>query len=231
MKPHIVLTRPVAQSRRFAADLSQALGEAAGITESPLLQINPLDFGPVSDASDVIFTSENGVVGFVAGAAVGARRAFCVGDRTAKAAREAGFAALSASGAAADLIELIAREGGGEMIYARGAHVARDLSADLTAIGIPVHEVLVYTQDPLKLSEMANALVRGAGRVIFPLFSARSMELLIAQGVEEGQAEMHAVCISKGVAQVAPEGCFDSVVVCDAPNSRSMIEKLLSLVA
>lgn len=231
MKPHIILTRPLAQAQRFGASLAETLGDAAVVIESPLLQINPVEFGDVPDKGDVIFTSENGVAGFLAGAKVGERKAFCVGDRTAEAAREAGFDAFSASGTSADLIELIAEEGSGEMIYARGAHVARDLRADLSAIGIPVQEVLVYTQDPLALSEEAKELVQGAGRVIFPLFSSRSMGLLVEQGIGGGHSDIHAVCISKGVAKVAPEGCFASVIVCDAPNSLSMKKKLMSLVA
>jgi len=163
LKPHIILTRPLAQAQRFGASLTETLGDAAVVIESPLLQINPVEFGDVPDKGDVIFTSENGV--------------------------------------------------------------------DLSAIGIPVQEVLVYTQDPLALSEEAKELVQGAGRVIFPLFSSRSMGLLVEQGIGGGHSDIHAVCISKGVAKVAPEGCFASVIVCDAPNSRSMKKKLMSLVA
>jgi uroporphyrinogen-III synthase len=231
LKPHIVLTRPAVQATRFAEVLAKALGNRASIVVSPLLQINPLDFGAVPDNRDVIFTSINGVTGFVAGGGAGERKAFCVGDKTAQAARAAGFEALSAGGTSADLIGLIASEGGGEMIYARGAHVARDLSADLAAIGIPVSEVLVYSQDPLELSPEVKKLLQGVTPLIFPLFSKRSMELLGAQEIGGVSVNMSAVCISEGVADAAPEGCFDRIAVCDSPNGRSMIESLQSLVA
>jgi uroporphyrinogen-III synthase len=231
LKPHIVLTRPVEQSRRFAEALTDALGGAVEVVVSPLMQINPLEFGPVRPERDVIFTSENGVAGFVAGAEVRGRKAFCVGDRTAEAAREAGFEAYSASGTSVDLIELIASEGGGEMIYARGAHIARDLKTDLAAIGIPVEEVLVYGQDPLALGDDVRSLLCGSGPVVFPLFSRRSMRLLVEQGVGESAALVRAVCISKSVAGEVPSGVFEVVDICDAPNSRSMIESLRLVIA
>ena len=231
MTPAILLTRPARQSKRFAGELREKLSSHPCILVSPLLQIIPQAFDAVPDNLDVIFTSENAVAGFVASSVVGARRAFCVGDRTAEAAREAGFDALSAGGTAMDLIDLIAQEGGGDLIYAHGTHVSRDLSADLAAIGIPVHSRLVYAQADLTLSQEARSRISGAGRVIFPLFSTRSMELLCTQDIAGATAHLHAVCISSGVAAAAQEGVFDDITVCNAPNSRSMIDALRAVIA
>lgn len=228
---HIVLTRPLPQAERFAEAIPDNIKSTCDILFSPLLDIKRIDFDTDLPDLDLIFTSENGVDALAAQCDPKKRRAFCVGNRTAFVAREAGFEALSANGNATDLVELIAAEGGGEMIYARGEHVARDLKAELATLGVPVREMIVYSQDALPLSKTVQTLIRGDGRLVFPLFSGRSMRLLVEAIQGEVNAELVAVCMSANVADAAPDDVFAAKHISPAPNSASLIQTLQAVIA
>ncbi len=228
---HLVLTRPLPQAQQFADSFPRAITDHVTVHFSPLLDILHLQPEIISGDLDVIFTSENGVDAFSALNDPKGRRAFCVGDRTARAAQAAGFDALSASGTATDLIELVAAEGAGEVIYARGEHIARDLKVELGALGVPVHDLIVYAQNAVPLSAEITGLLSGAERVIFPLFSARSMRLLNEAIEGEINAELIAVCISKNVSNAVPDGMFAEKHTCSAPNSAAMIQALSAVIA
>lgn len=83
--PICLLTRPEAQSRDLAADLS-----GVELVISPILQIVglPADPAKLAAAPGFVFTSANALP--FAGAAAG-RPALCVGPQTAAAARASGF--------------------------------------------------------------------------------------------------------------------------------------------
>jgi uroporphyrinogen-III synthase len=219
------------QARQFAEAFPDNISNSVTVHFSPLLDIKHLDASDIATDLDVIFTSENGVDAFSALSDPAGRRAFCVGDRTARAASAAGFEALSASGTATDLIELIASEGAGEVIYARGEHIARDLRSELGALGVPVRDLIVYAQNALPLSSEIIELLSGDQRVIFPLFSARSMGLLKEAIKGKINAELIAVCISKNVANAVPDGMFAEKHTCAAPNSAAMIQALSAVIA
>ena len=100
-QPTILLTRPLAQSQRFAAMVGGAVIAPLMVPEflSPPL--------PTRDFAAVVLTSETGVEAARRISAAGAplpKRAFCVGDRTAKAAQ----AALAGSGLVVALIAMLA---------------------------------------------------------------------------------------------------------------------------
>ncbi|MEP5757952.1 MAG: uroporphyrinogen-III synthase [Litoreibacter sp.] len=225
----VILTRPRPQAQRFGAELRAEFGSGIDVVVSPLLRILPL-IGPHEHAAlkrdcDVIFTSENGVDGFAAAAEARGRRAFCVGDRTADAARAAGFEALSASGNSGDLVALISEEGGGEMLYVRGEHVARDLKSNLAEFGIPVTDVVVYTQELQPFNDVAMEQLRGEHPVIFPLFSARTSRILLEQLTQLGDAltaPLTAVCLSGNVAKQVQNTHFAEVILSKAPNAAAM---------
>jgi uroporphyrinogen-III synthase len=80
-----------------------------------------------------------------------ARPALCVGDATAEAARARGFAAVkSAAGDAAALEQLVLAEVAPQtpLVWLRGAEVAVDLAARLTAAGRTVEPLIVYATGP-----------------------------------------------------------------------------------
>ncbi|MDB5666015.1 uroporphyrinogen-III synthase [Cypionkella sp.] len=178
-QPTVLLTRPLAQSQRFARDIGGAL-------ISPLMQPKFLTPAwPAGDFAAVIFTSETGVEAArrisVSGIAL-PTRAFCVGDRTAAAARSAGFDAKSAAGSVKDLSAYIQRaESSGTMLILRAQDSAGNLAEDLFSAGIETVSVVAYKQQRLPLSTEAVDLLRAEEPVIVPVFSPRSAKLLTAE--------------------------------------------------
>lgn len=161
-KPRLLLTRPEADSRRFAAMLPEF--EAV---ISPILRIEPVthDRARLRQAPGLVFTSANAVP--LAGPGQG-RLALCVGGRTAAVARSAGFDVREGNGFAEGLLPLIdAAEI--PLIHPHGRHLARKL---------PVEGVVVYDQQARPLNQPARNFLQGFDSVFLPLFSPRSAQLL-----------------------------------------------------
>ncbi|MBL9060851.1 MAG: uroporphyrinogen-III synthase, partial [Mangrovicoccus sp.] len=63
----VLLTRPAAQSRRFAAQVAGRLGPGVRVVIAPLMRIEPLAPLPALARGEVpVFTSESGVEAFAA---------------------------------------------------------------------------------------------------------------------------------------------------------------------
>ena len=196
-RPIILLTRPQMQSERFAEMCRQLLGAEQQIILSPLMEIEILPISVTwSRYLGLIFTSENGVRAY-AQAQVGLDLpAYCVGDRTAKAASEAGLKAHSAKGSADDLIELIKDAGvSGPLLHIRGEHMRGDIAGRL---GVPVDEVVAYDQVPKPLNTTALAALVGQKTVILTLFSPRTAELFFNETVRI-TAPLQVIAISETV--------------------------------
>jgi uroporphyrinogen-III synthase len=224
--PVVLLTRPAEQSARFAQDLRHRFG-AVQIVTSPLMApvfVDPtLPEGPFAA---VILSSETGAQ---AAASLKARlpdHAFCVGDRTAAAARLAGFAATSAQGDAAALLALILSDPPGPLLHLRGQDTRGDLARRLSASGVPTVEAVVYAQTPQPLTAAAVTLLTGAAPVLAPLFSPRSAAILGAECVRiAATAPIHVVALSPAVAEAA-RFSIQSVQVADQPNAKSLIQAM-----
>lgn len=179
--PVLLLTRPAAQSARFLAQCEEALGAPIEAVIAPVIDIVPRG-GPVdlSPFSGVVFTSENAVTALGRNADTRGMRAWCVGRRTADAAARSGFDAVSAEGAAEDLIALVLRDSpAGALVHLCGAHVAADVAGRLSERGVPTQARVIYDQVPQPLPVGARQLLEGSGRrVVLPLFSPRSARLL-----------------------------------------------------
>ncbi|MFD1914252.1 uroporphyrinogen-III synthase [Halodurantibacterium flavum] len=209
----LLLTRPECQSRRFAAGL-----ECERVVISPVIRVELREAGPLPpDIADIIFTSENAIAGAGAG-----RRAWCVGDRTAAAARAAGYEARSAGGDAGSLVALILQEAGdGPFLHLRGAHTRGDVAARLQAAGLNVAERVVYDQIAQPLTPEARRLLAEPGRVVVPLFSPRSAGLLAAQ-LGDVQARLLPVAISAATAAEWRSLRPGPVIVSEAPDAAAM---------
>lgn len=182
----VLLTRPEPQARRFAAQLADRFGPGVAALITPLMRTQFLaPVWPQGRASGLILTSETGVR-----AAADLRRAgadlpgfaWCVGERTAQAAREAGFAATAGWGDADHLVDLITRQTGPGSItdplwHLCGVDRRGDVAGRLTRAGIPTQAIPVYRQDPQPLTVAALAVLAQPGPVIVPLFSPRSTRL------------------------------------------------------
>lgn len=185
----LVVTRPEPGASRTAQAL-QALGHAAIL--SPALAIVPdaTVVIPGLPFQAIVATSGNAAVALAANPAFASLAAlpfFAVGDRTALAARRAGFAsARSAAGDAGDLADLVRGTldpGAGPILYVSGAHRAADLEAALRPDGFRVVMKIVYRSEPVTvLSEPARfALTTGAvdGILVYSRRSASAFALAL----------------------------------------------------
>lgn len=225
----VILTRPAAQGDRFAADLRACYGDAIQVILSPL--ITPV-FPPVTlpdgDFRAMILTSETGAQAAARVPGV-PRRAWCVGDRTAAAARALGFEALSAAGDAEALVAaIVAADEAGPLIHLRGRDSRGEVATRLTAAGLPTAEAIVYTQEAQPLSDPAHAVLQSDAPVIVPLFSPRTAQLFAAT---QPKAPLYIAALSLAVAAgLGDLGC-EMVTVADHPDAKSLLQALVPLIA
>ncbi|OYU38035.1 MAG: uroporphyrinogen-III synthase [Pseudorhodobacter sp. PARRP1] len=221
-QPTILLTRPLAQSQRFA-------DQVGGAVISPLMAPEFLSPSLPSGAfAAVIFTSETGVEAAGRISAAGGvlpTRAFCVGNRTAEAARALGFVAQSAMGAADDLLAQISAEPPlGRLLHLRGQDSAGDLEKRLNIAGIDTVALIVYRQIAQNLTMEAADLLQGSAPVILPIFSPRSARLMV--GELRRVAAIAPICLVALSAAVAEAFDFPATLVEIAarPDSAAMIQ-------
>lgn len=177
--PIVLLTRPLAQSQRFADQIG-------GAVISPLMQPEYLTpMLPTGDFAAAILTSETGAEAARRISAAGLRlpqRVFCVGNQTAAAARRAGFEASSAAGdAGALLAHIVNAAPQGRLLLLRAQDSVGDLENRLISAGIETVSVIVYHQKAKALTAEAAAILQGPTPVILPVFSPRSARLLAAE--------------------------------------------------
>lgn len=225
----VLITRPEPQASRFAVQLSARFGAAARPVLAPLMRAVLLPFAPPPGPfAAVILTSETGAMA-AAGLAAQIPRAFCVGDRTAEAARAQGFAALAAGGDAAALAQLIlSQPEDGPLLYLHGEDRAADLAALLP--GRRVTAQTVYRQEAQPLSTAALDLLNAGGRLIVPLFSPRSARLFAAQVPPEAPPPV-VVTISDNTRAALPERLAAGCVVADHPGAAAMLQAIEHTIA
>jgi len=140
----LLVTRPQEDAERTAQAL-RARGHEALL--APLLRIEPVDADLAGDWTGVLMTSANAARA-LEGRAPELRSVpvLTVGDRTAEAARESGFTAVtSAGGALGDLVALAAatmRGNNAQLLYLAGRHRSGDLANELVRHGIAVRTAI-----------------------------------------------------------------------------------------
>ncbi len=229
--PVVLLIRPAAQSARFADSL---LESSAGlrVVKAPLIAPVFLDpVLPVKSWAGIILSSETGAK------AAGRMKpllpdfAFCVGDRTAQAARLAGFAPHSAQGDAEAMLALILSHPKVPLLHLRGRETQGDLAKRLSANGIQTDEAVVYAQEAQPLTAEAIALLQTTNSVVVPLFSPRSAEIFGAECQRiTATARLCVIAISRAVADVACPWS-DKVIVAAQPTAESMAEAVIQHLA
>lgn len=241
--PPVLLTRPRAQSDRFAAALRARFGQAVRVTVAPLIAPRWIASEPpgglaplLARAAGMIFTSETGVEGFRRLSADACPEfvpglAWCVGPRTAAVARAAGFRAVSAGGDAESLVALLTgRQAEGPLVHARGREARGAVAARLTAAGIETSETIVYAQEPVPLSPGAAALLAGAGPVLAPLFSPRSAALFAA-AAGAARAPLWLAAISRAAADEAAALAPARLAIAPEPSAEGMMAAVAALIA
>lgn len=230
---NLLLTRPEAQSRAFAAALALRFGDRLRTVVAPLMAprfLSPqLPEGPF-DA--VIFTSATAVEAARRLGTLLPTRAWCVGTRTAEAAQAAGFNASSANGDADDLVAAILSDPPkGRLLHLRGQHSRGDVAERLTAHGITTNSTLIYRQEPQPLTPEAIALLQGPAPLILPIFSPRSAALLAAALPTTTRARLHVAAISATVAEAAALIPHVALVVARQPDADGMLNVVGTLLA
>jgi len=214
----LLVTRPEPDASREAEELA-ARGYEAVL--APMLKIEfvpdaPLDLAGVQA---LIVTSRNALRAFATRRELDEARKrplFAVGEATASAARELGFAVLvRAPGTAADLPELI---GGkldrkrGPLLHLAGENLAFDLKSALEAKGFTLHQPVLYRAVPAEQLPVRalNLLKAGEldGAILLSPRTARTFALLIDKhGAVTQVRRLVCYCMSQAVAEVlAPLG-------------------------
>ena len=189
------------------------IGRRISTVFSPLNKIVALD--ATASAEGFAFTSSNGVaqasrLGITGGVA------WCVGDRTAQIAREAGFDAKSAAGNVEDLLECITKDKPRiRLAHIRGYDSVGSLAQRLNERGISCEDVVAYAQKPLPIALHVVELIKGEAPVVIPLFSPKATERLF-QSVKPGSGAV-LIAISKA-ASMSYE-----MQIAERPDGQSML--------
>ncbi len=234
MPPRLLLTRPLDSAQDFAQSARDA-GWRGQIVIAPLIAIVPSDLAPnlLAGAGSIVLTSQYGVAALAE--APRDMPLWCVGPRTAQAARAAGFTEIhqSAGDGAALLAEVLATPTPQPILHLHGAHLALDLTARLQDAGLRAQSAVVYQQDAVALSVEGRACLAQQGDVVIPVFSPRTGRLLgeqVAQIPDLG-ARLHLLALSPAVAQALAQVPYHSLRIADQPNGASLLTGLRSVQA
>jgi uroporphyrinogen-III synthase len=230
----VAVTRPQADGERTAAAL-RARGHT--VLVAPLLQVEPVAADFSGGWSGVIITSAN------APGAIAGHRArdkliklplFAVGERSADAARDAGFTNdTSAGGDVRDLVRLIAArrvDAAAPMLYLTGEDRAADLIAELVAHGIAAQMAIVYRAVTVPFPPaLMTALKAGSVDAVLH-FSRRSAENYIAGADQAGIAEqamaVRHLCLSAQIAEPLVQAGASHVAIAKRPDEAALIALL-----
>ena len=227
----ILLTRPEAQSLAYRDQLVSQFGNAIRVIVSPLIDIVTLDTNPdLEGVTALAFTSVNGVSAFASKTARRDFACFCVGDKTARTANKLGFHAVSAKGNAEDLVALVADASPkGIVLYVHGRSVAVDAASILSQAGLNVRSVCLYDQQARALDPAVSDEIRLGGKMIVPLFSPRSAELLVDALTGLPMPSVHFACLSENVARKLAGISETSIRIASRPDSESLTREIAAL--
>ena len=164
---------------------------------------------------------------------------FAVGERTAEAARETGFAkVISADGDATALRELLVErvkakklKKSGTLLYLAGADLARDLAGELGERGFNVVTHTSYRMAPVLTlpGDVSEAFAKGGIEAVLH-YSRRSARAFFsaasAAGVEISALAIPHCCLSDQVASVARDAGAAQVMVAKTPDENALFAAL-----
>lgn len=228
--PTLLMTRPRPAAEGFVAQLSAPLRARLRVVYSPLLEIVPLKVQVPDDGlRGVIFTSVNGVEAGLAAGAPGGLPAYCVGDRTARAALAAGWRVQVTCPDAEHLIAALLRlRPEAPLLHLRGVHARGDIAGRLSAAGIATRALAVYDQRLLPLNDAARSALAGQGPVVVPLFSPRTARQFA--DICDGSAPLFLAVISAAAAKPVENMRSEALIVAERPDSPAMIAAVEMLV-
>jgi uroporphyrinogen-III synthase len=232
--PRILITRPREDAEALAAELS-----ARGFTSliQPMLEIRMLD-GPPLDLDGVqalLCTSANGVRATVARTSWRDLPVLAVGDATARAARDGGFAQVeSAQGDVESLARLVISRldpSAGRLLHVAGSAVAGDLAGDLGRAGFQVERQVLYAAEPV--TELGHDTVEAlyAGTIDAVMFfsprTAQSFVKVVQKtGLAERLGEVVALCLSEAVGTAVRTVNWREIHVATQPDQTALLDLL-----
>lgn len=230
----VLITRPIDDAAPLVAAL-KARGVEAMVEPMMTIRSTEEPLPELEGAQGVLFTSANGVRGFMTRTDRRDLKAYAVGEATAEAARRAGFAEIEVAGgdanALAKLVIETCKPDAGKLIHVAGTHVAGNLSEQLTKSGFTVERAVLY--DALSAHRFSMGTVESLRRAELEavmLFSPRTAEIFMTlvdeSGAEQGLSAMAAVCLSQAVADRLPGERFRAVVVAAKPDQPAMLDAL-----
>jgi uroporphyrinogen-III synthase len=230
----ILITRPEEDAAAFAEVLA---GLGHQVVLEPLLTIKPREGAALNTAGvqALLFTSANGVR--AAARLTGDRtvQALCVGDTTARAARDAGFINVaSASGdvhALASLATSVCKPTAGALLHVAGTRSAGDLGGSLAAAGFAVNRAVLYEATPAeRLSDAARDAVTHRKIDAVALFSPRTARTFARIVRREELADLFAdvdmLCLSAAVADALESLPRRRTLVAAEPTQDALIALL-----
>jgi len=231
----LLLTRPEPDAQRTAAALRE---RGHTVIVAPLMRVEILANAEIGAGpwAAILVTSAN------AAHAIAAHRrkkalesvpVFAVGERSAQAMRDAGFADVSsADGGVGDLAQLVGERmtAGSSLLYLAGAERAGDLAAKLATRRLAVHTAVVYRAvavDGLPPAA-ADALARDIEGVLH--YSRRTAEAYVnaarAVGMLESALKPTQFCLSAQIAEPLAQAGARTIHVARRPIEAALIELL-----
>ena len=229
MTLRVAVTRAAPEARN-TAERVRAL--ACEPVLAPLLTIAPRPFdASLAGVQALLFTSGNGVRAFAGASAARTCAVLTVGDASAIAAREAGFAhVFSADGDVAALAAMAQARldpKAGKLVHISGADVAGDLLAGLRVAGFGAERRIGYE------ARAAMALPEGlAGPLDLVLFHSPRAAAIFVQLGAPNAAHLTAACLSPAVAAAAtmsPHGpvTWARLIVAPFPREDALLHAAL----
>lgn len=223
MSGRIAVLRPEPGNAATVARVTAAGGQAIAL---PLFAVRPLDW-TVPDATDfdaILLTSANTARhGGPALARLAGLPAFAVGEKTAAAARDAGFD-VRASGAAdvAAIVAMAGAQGFRRLLHLGG----RERSV---AVGGPIGAAIaVYANDALDIDRRELAPLAGAVALLHSARAAQRLgELVDSVGMARGDIALAA--ISAAVAESAGPG-WSTIAIATKARDEALIDAALALI-
>jgi uroporphyrinogen-III synthase len=230
----ILITRPREDAEPLAAELVRR-GFSALV--QPMLEIRTLDGPPLNleGVQALLCTSANGVRATAARTTRRDLPVLAVGDATARAARDAGFAHVeSAGGDVEGLARLAAGRldpAAGRLLHAAGTAVAGDLAGDLGRAGFTVERHVLYAAEPV--TELGHDAVQGlyAGTIDAVLFfsprTGRSFVKVVQKaGLADRLGGVVALCLSEAVGTAVRTVDWQAIHVARQPDQAALLDLL-----
>lgn len=226
--PVLLLTRPEPESRTFAESLSADLRNRLRCVISPLFKIAATQETPDLARYEAVVFSSAQAVRMLSMPVPAGLAAYCVGDVTAAAARNAGFTAFSAGRDADALVQMVIdRDPAGAVLHVHGAHSRGDVASRLAQAGLTADEAVVYDQVACDFTPEAKAALDGPAPVLAPVFSPRTGALFAAG--YRGQAPLYLAAMSEAVLQEMSALPAKEAQVARAPTARAMAQAVETL--